>query len=132
MKGNWFVAELTDGSKLRGRMGLEEHAQSGLYPYRIDVVWKKSDSDFDEDMTAKMEEQLLLILEEQRDAFLALVKDAEKEMTFSWYARNLGDFEKKLNQVLMFFPPLPISVFSSDDDEWLSYYSALKVLNNFY
>lgn len=132
MKGNWFVAELEDGSRLRGRMDMSEHAKSGMYPYKIDIHWKKSDSkEEDEDMTAKAEEQLTFILEKDRDAFLVLVSEDDKEYVFSWYTRNIEDFGKKLNQTLMFFPPIPIQVFSMDDPEWTAYNQAYKSVNNF-
>lgn len=130
MNGDWFVAELVDGSRLRGRMRMEVHAKSGMYPYRIEIHWKKSeDKGSDEDMTAKAEEQLMYVFEKERDAFLVLVTENKTEYVYTWYVRNIQNFGMKLNNVLMLFPPLPLTLYSMDDPEWIAYNEASKVLN---
>lgn len=131
MNGDWFVAELVDGSRLRGRMQMEAHSKSGMYPYRIEIHWKKSeDKATDEDLTAKAEEQLMYVLEKERDAFLVLVTENKTEYIFTWYVRNIQNFGVNLNNVLMLFPALPLEIFSMDDPEWLAYNEAYKVVNN--
>lgn len=130
MKGNWFVAELEDGKRLRGRMQMEAHAKSGMYPFKVDVHWQKSeDETFDLDMTAKFEEQLMYVFEKEKDAFLTMVTEDDKEFVFSWYVRNIQAFGTMLNNTLMLFPPLPLTLYSMDDPEWLAYNNAYKVVN---
>lgn len=131
MDGNWFVADLVDGKRVRGRMNMDVHAKSGMYLYKIDIHWKKGELDFDQDMTAKFEEQLMYVFEKEKDAFLVLVSEDEKEYVYSWYVRNISSFGNVLNNTLMLFPPLPITIFSMDDPEWSNYYAVYKVVNNF-
>lgn len=132
MNGDWFVAELVDDSRLKGRLRMEEHSKSGMYPFRIDIHWKKSDDKVsDEDLTAKAEEQLMYVMEKERDAFLVLMKEDKTEYLFTWYARNIQNFTMKLNHVLGFFPVLPLTIYSMDDPEWTAYNDAVKVINGF-
>lgn len=131
MEGNWFVADLVDGRRVRGRLHLDVHAKSGAYPYKVDIHWKRGEAEFDQDMTAKLEEQSVFFLEKDKDGFLALVSEDDKEFIFSWYVRNIQGFGNLLNRMLMLFPPLPISIFSMDDPEWTAYYSILKVVDNY-
>lgn len=131
MNGDWFVAELLDGSRLKGRMHMEAHAKSGMYPFRIEMHWKKTDDEeTDNDLTAKAEEQLTYIFEKERDAFLVLVKEETDKFVYTWYVRNLQHFGERLNQVLMLFPPLPLTLYSMDDPDWDAYTGAQKVLNS--
>ena len=128
---DWFVVELADGKRVRGRHFLQEHVQSGIYPYRVELFWNKSDdTNYDEDMTAKIEEQLRAGMERDRMAFLISVTEDDSQYIFTWYVQNEEEFGERLNKILAFFPPLPISVFSTEDIEWTAYKEIEKMIEN--
>ena len=81
-------------------------------------------------MTAKIEEQLRAGMERDRMAFLISVTEDDSQYIFTWYVQNEEEFGERLNKILAFFPPLPISVFSTEDIEWTAYKEIEKMIEN--
>lgn len=130
---DWFVVELEDGKRIRCRRFMEQHAQSKIYPYRIEFFWTKTqDPAYDLDMIGKLEEELKLRIEQVNEAWLVAVTEDNTQYILTWYARDLESFGEKMNNTLMFYPKLPVSVFSTNDSEWTAYFdmtSLIKDLN---
>ena len=129
MRGDWFVVKFQDGKQVQGRLGMEQHKNSGAYPFRIELFWEKgSDEDFDADMTGKLEEQMIAAMERDQTAFLVMITEEKTQTVLTWHAKSIDAFSDKMNAVFSLFPPLPVSVFSMNDEKWEAYEQILKIV----
>lgn len=130
MKGNWFVMKLKNGDRVRGRMQMERYCKDIQYRFKVELFWNKQpDHAYDEDMTEKIEEQLMLVMEMDETAFLVMVTEDDTQYIFTWYTSSLQTFGERMNQCLSGFPQLPISVFSMEDPGWERYVETLKMVD---
>ena len=128
---NWIIAK-SEESILRVRREMETSANSGLYPFRIELFWDIQDPESadEEEMVDKLQENLSVVMEEKKTAFMVAIFQDKKNYDFTWYTKNVDEFGKLLNMTLQFFPKLPIRIYSTDDAEWTEYYKMMGELTN--
>lgn len=126
---NWIIAKNEDCT-IRIRRGMERYSESGLYPFRIELFWDIQDfkAKEEEDMADKLQENLSAVMEQNDVAFMVAIFQNDKNYVFTWYTKNVETFGELFNQTILFFPKLPLQIYSTDDSEWEEYHKMIRLL----
>jgi len=127
---DYILVEREDGSNLRIKQKVDAQRKSGLYPIRIEIMWDRSKKIEDEmDMVDKFEQNLIGVAESKLEAICTTIYQDDKWFIFTMYVNNTEKFGALLNHIMMFFPPLPLKIMSTDDANWEDYDKTLKMIN---
>ena len=128
---DWWTApaEGENGSLVlvTGRRALDNVMQSGLYRFRVEVTWRY---DGDEKRLpgyadSKIMEEVTDALNESFDkdpvAILTGIYTGDNQRNWVFYTRSLHIFQRKFNEVMAPFPPLPLEFEAEEDPDWQEY-----------
>lgn len=129
-EGTWWTAptESAENGSLvmvTGRRDVEKFRDNPKFRYRVEVIWNYGASGMPDEQTSE-------IMEKVNDALAATFKkdpvavmtgiytgDGRRDWVF--YTLSLHIFQRKLNEALAQFPPLPLEFTADDDPEWEEY-----------
>ncbi|GAA3984914.1 DUF695 domain-containing protein [Mucilaginibacter dorajii] len=118
---------------IRYRPHLQNFAETGLYQYRMDIIWE-----YEPDTEAllpdsatlalmkEVEDALVSVMEEDNQTILAFVITGDNERWWAWYTTDVDIAGERLNIALAKFDPLPITIVSNDDPDWDEYTGVLE------
>lgn len=128
----WFtaIAESETNNRtifISGRYHIDEFKESGKFPFRAEVTWHYSPDTkgMPDEKSAELMENVLIALkkamEKDKLAILTGVYTGDNERNMIFYTRNVAAFGNKLNEALIPFEKLPISIYTENDPEWNEY-----------
>lgn len=128
---NWFTA-LADSEEgemifISGREDMKPWAESGKFKERAEIYWKyEKDSkgmpaDKEAMLMEKVQDGLKKVMEQNKLAILTGVYTGAGERTMIFYTRNVAAFGQMLNEVLLPFETLPITIYTEKDPDWEEY-----------
>lgn len=128
----WFTALSEDESghmiTVNGRDELNEFVQSGKYKERVEVTWKyQADakgvpSESEAELMETVQNTLQKAMEKKdKLAIMTGVYTGGGEKIWVFYTRTVRVFGERLNEVLLPFDLLPISIYTEVDVEWEEY-----------
>lgn len=127
---NCLIVEREDGSRFQIRQGIERHRTSKLYSTRIEIMWNRNQKfENEDDLINKFEENLIGVAESRIEAICTTIYEDKSWFIFTLYINNSEKFSQLMNQILIFFPPLPIKVLSTNDPNWEDYDKTLNMIN---
>ena len=131
LSNEWFTALSEDETghlvTVSGRDNLMEFVNSGKFKERVEITWKYEGDDKgmpSEALAEKMEtvqETLRKAMEKDKLAILTEVCTGAGEKLWIYYTRTTRVFGERLNDVLMPFELLPITIYTEVDPEWEEY-----------
>lgn len=128
---NWFTA-LADSEEgemifISGREDMKPWVESGKFKERAEIYWKyEKDSkgmpaDKEAMLMEKVQDGLKKVMEQNKLAILTGVYTGAGERTMIFYTRNVAAFGQMLNEVLLPFETLPITIYTEKDPDWEEY-----------
>lgn len=128
----WFtaIAESDEGNDtifVSGRCGIDEFRLSGKFKERVEVTWRyEADSKgMPNEATAMLMEEVINSLrravEKNKLAILTGVYTGAGERNMIFYARNAPAFGVALNEALMQYELLPLTIYVEKDTDWCEY-----------
>lgn len=131
LSNEWFTAlsENENGQIVivSGRDELTEFVQSGKFKERVEITWKYEGDDKgmpSEELAVRMEavqEALKKAMEKDKLSILTSVYTGGGEKIWVFYTRTVRVFGERLNEALVAFDLLPISIYTEVDPEWEEY-----------
>ena len=131
LSNEWFTALSEDETghlvTVNGRDNLMEFVNSGKFKERVEITWKYEGDDKgmpSEALAEKMEtvqETLRKAMEKDKLAILTEVCTGAGEKLWIYYTRTTRVFGERLNDVLMPFELLPITIYTEVDPDWEEY-----------
>jgi hypothetical protein len=131
LSNEWFTALSEDETghlvTVSGRDNLMEFVNSGKFKERVEITWKYEGDDNgmpSEALAEKMEtvqETLRKAMEKDKLAILTEVCTGAGEKLWIYYTRTTRVFGERLNDVLMPFELLPITIYTEVDPDWEEY-----------
>lgn len=131
LSNEWFTALSEDEAghlvTVSGRDELMEFVRSGKFKERVEITWKYEGDDKgmpSEVLAEKMEtvqETLRKAMEKDKLAILTEVSTGAGEKLWIYYTRTTRVFGERLNDVLMPFELLPITIYTEVDPDWEEY-----------
>ena len=131
LSNEWFTALSEDETghlvTVSGRDNLMEFVNSGKFKERVEITWKYEGDDKSmpsEALAEKMEtvqETLRKAMEKDKLAILTEVCTGAGEKLWIYYTRTTRVFGERLNDVLMPFELLPITIYTEVDPDWEEY-----------
>lgn len=132
LSDEWFtaIAESEEGSDtifVSGRCGIDEFRTSGKFKERIEVTWRyqADGKGMPDEATAALMEDVMATLrravEKNKLAILTGVYTGAGERNMIFYARNAPAFGNTLNEALMPYELLPLTIYVEKDVEWSEY-----------
>ncbi len=131
LSNEWFTALSEDETghlvTVSGRDELMEFVHSGRFKERVEITWKYEGDDKgmpSEALAEKMEtvqETLRKAMEKDKLAILTEVCTGAGEKLWIYYTRTTRVFGERLNDVLMPFELLPITIYTEIDPDWEEY-----------
>ena len=131
LSNEWFTALSEDETghlvTISGRDNLMEFVNSGKFKERVEITWKYEGDDKgmpSEALAEKMEtvqETLRKAMEKDKLAILTEVCTGAGEKLWIYYTRTTRVFGERLNDVLMPFELLPITIYTEVDPDWEEY-----------
>ncbi|MDE6527459.1 MAG: DUF695 domain-containing protein, partial [Muribaculaceae bacterium] len=103
------------------------------YKYRVDVHWKYTagvhgmPSDSDSELMEQVEDALTNTFSKDPVAVLTGVYTGEGMRDLVFYTLSLHIFQRKFNEALAAFPPLPLAFEAEEDPEWEEYTQMLSI-----
>lgn len=128
----WFtaIAESEEGNDtifVSGRCGIDEFRCSGKFRERAEVTWRyDADSKgMPDEATAMLMEDMMATLrramEKNKLAILTGVYTGGGERNMIFYTRNIPAFGNTLNEALMPYELLPLTIYTEKDADWSEY-----------
>ncbi len=128
----WFtaIAESEEGNDtifVSGRCGIDEFRCSGKFRERAEVTWRyDADSKgMPDEATATLMEDVMATLrramEKNKLAILTGVYTGGGERNMIFYTRNIPAFGNTLNEALMPYELLPLTIYTEKDAAWSEY-----------
>lgn len=131
LTNDWFTAfsESDDGKMIIicGRDGIDAFMQSGKFKERAEISWKYTGdangmpSDAVAETMEKVQDALQKKMEKDKLAVMTGVYTGENERLWVFYTRNVPAFGVMLNETLMPFEELPITIYTEKDPQWEEY-----------
>lgn len=132
LSDEWFtaIAESEEGSDtifVSGRCGIDEFRTSGKFKERVEVTWRyqADGKGMPNEATAALMEDVMATLrravEKNKLAILTGVYTGAGERNMIFYARNAPAFGNTLNEALMPYELLPLTIYVEKDVEWSEY-----------
>ncbi len=131
LSNEWFTALSEDEAghlvTVCGRDGIMEFVRSGKFKERVEITWKYEGDEGgmpSEALAEKMEavqETLRKAMEKDKLSILTEVSTGAGEKMWIYYTRTARVFGERLNEVLMPFELLPITIYTELDPEWEEY-----------
>lgn len=125
-----MISLILDGEKdasrvrfLQIRKEIRKELDTQKYPIRVDISWcyEEDHSGMPQEEVASQMEQfedaIMLHLEKNNLALLAYQLTGEGERLWSFYTRNIGAFQEKLNEATEELPTFPLSFYAEEDRE---------------
>jgi hypothetical protein len=129
--GEFFTDDLP--VLIRYRPHLQNFIETGLYRYRMDIIWEYAPKDetllpdgIALDLMEQVEDALVAIMEEDNQTLLAFAITGDNERWWAWYTTDVDIAGERLNIALAKFDPLPITIVSNDDPDWEEYTGVLE------
>jgi hypothetical protein len=137
LSDSWVAGEFSTEDNLpvlvRFRPHLQNFMDSGLFNYRLDIIWPYESFDdtllpdgIDLDLMEQVEDALMDAFEEDNQTILAFVITAEGERWWAWYTTDIDIAGERLNIALSNFDRLPITINGEDDPAWDEYVGVLE------
>ena len=132
LSDEWFTAIAesevgTDTIFVSGRCDIEEFRLSGKFKERAEVTWRY-DADgkgMPDEATATLMEEVMAVLrramEKNKLAILTGVYTGVGERNMIFYTRNIPAFGNTLNEALMSYELLPLTIYTEKDPDWNEY-----------
>jgi len=127
----WFTALSEDESgnmvTVYGRDELSEFLRSGKFRERVEITWKyeAEDKGMPSDEVAELmenvQETLRKAMEKDKLSILTGIYTGGGEKIWIYYTRTVRVFGERLNDTLISFDLLPISIYTEIDPEWEEY-----------
>lgn len=129
LSNEWFTALSEDEAghliTVCGRDDIMEFVRSGKFKERVEITWKYEGGDMpSEALAEKMEavqEALRKAMEKDKLSILTEVATGAGERVWTYYTRTARVFGERLNDVLMPFELLPITIYTELDPQWEEY-----------
>lgn len=131
----WFTALAEDENAntviISGRDNIAAFRESGKFKNRIEVTWEYEGGAMPSDEEAKLMESVSDALragaEKNKLAILTGVYTGGGKRIWVFYSRHTGAFGEMLNQALLSFDLLPITIYSEIDVDWDDYLGTLEL-----
>lgn len=127
----WFTALSEDESgniiTVYGRDELNEFVRSGKFKERVEITWKYEaeskgmPSAEAAELMENVQETLRKAMEKDKLSILTGVYTGGGEKIWIYYTRTVRVFGERLNDTLISFDLLPISIYTEIDPEWEEY-----------
>ncbi len=129
LSDEWFTALSEDEAghliTVCGRDDIMEFVRSGKFKERVEITWKYEGGNMpSEALAEKMEavqETLRKAMEKDKLSILTEVSTGAGERVWTYYTRTARVFGERLNDVLMPFELLPITIYTELDPLWEEY-----------
>ena len=133
----WFsTMGETDGSApmfITGRDNIDEFRLSGKFKERVEVRWNYTPQHnrMPSEVEGELMEEVQLLLQKRMEkdklAILTGVYTGDGERTLVFYTRTSKVFGERLNEALMGYDLLPISLYVEIDPEWYEYQEMYEI-----
>ncbi len=128
---DWWTApaEGEDGKLIlvTGRRAMDNVIATGVYRYRIEVTWPYESDDkglpcyADSKIMEEITDALNGCFDLDPAAILTGIYTGDGQRNWVFYTRSLHIFQRKFNEVLAPFPPLPLNFEAEEDPDWQEY-----------
>ncbi len=132
LTNEWFTA-IAESDKddstifVSGRCDIEEFCKSGKFKERVEVTWRyQADAKgMPDEPTAELmsdvQDALQRTVEKNKLAIMTGVYTGAGERNMIFYTRNIPAFGVALNQALVSYELLPITIYTEKDPDWNEY-----------
>ena len=115
------------------RKDIEKFKSNPRFKFRVEVHWKYAagvhgmPTDMDSELMEQVEDALNTVFSKDPVAVLTGIYTGEGERDLVFYTLSLHIFQRKFNEALAAFPPLPLSFEAEEDAEWDEYTQMLAI-----
>lgn len=137
LSNEWFTAlsenETGELVTVLGRDELSEFASSGKLKDRIEITWKYEPDtkgmplEKTGQLMEAVEAALQKIMEKDKLAIMTAIYTGGGEKIWVFYTRAVHVFGERLNEALVPFELLPITIYTEHDPEWEEYLDMLEM-----
>ena len=110
-----------------GRRNVEKYMSNPRYRYRINVIWRYAGdaNGMPDRATSEIMEQVQQVFEKEFGhdpvAILTGIYTGDDRRDWIFYTTSLHIYQRKLNEMLTAFPPLPLEFEADEDPLWEEY-----------
>lgn len=129
---DWWTApaEADNGNIIivTGRRALDNVIATGVYRFRVEVTWpyegdnKALPQYADSKLMEEVTDALTDCLDRDPVAVLTGIYTGDGQRNWVFYTRSLHIFQRKFNEVMSPFPPLPLEFEAEEDPDWQEYH----------
>ena len=116
-----------------GRDNIDEFRLSGKFKERVEIYWEYESahngmpSDAEGELMEQVIDALRKAVEKDKLAILTGIYTGNNERTLVFYTRTSRVFGERLNEALIPFPQLPITLYVEIDPEWNEYQELCEI-----
>lgn len=116
------------------RKNIDKFKSNPRYKFRVDVQWKYHadphgmPSESEAELMEQVQDALTAIFDKDPVAVLTGVYTGEGMRDLVFYTLSLHIFQRKFNEALAVFPPLPLTFEAEEDPVWEEYSQMLSIV----